>query len=649
MVHTYMKESKYQKMPSSVDDLEQSSWGQSAANRETQQKLLNSIPKLMNRLDASSPVVKQGKSAFSLFKKWFDEGQNWASPRNVIILGGALLYWLSPVDAIPDVLPVVGWLDDIGVLAMAVSFVSSGLLKMSEEEKEQIDKASELVRSQQQSLYAEDSHMADDDATYYDKAGDDSEAKTIPQQDPLRRVIFAGGFSAGKSSLINALLKEKLLPTDATQCTPVLTTVMDGAQASAIWEKIDGSVEIWDDVSSVSDKDKEPKLVKELVITLPSPLLKQGLTLVDTVGLESTAHKYLSYEELPSSSAFVFVKAATIGGLTKEEDDFFRQVSKNVTGNQIVMVINKADLVDSAAVERLNRDLQNYCCSLGLKGVQIFSTSSKEGASETYMLDALRLDLGYRASVSIPAQQEKARRKQQCAAEQWKQVQADLAQKDAEARRAYRTQIQKECERMHNRVQDKAEQLKGRFKCQLQDYADTELLPIIRRKVDAEALNDALAQDIVLLCRNSLSAFVKDKCLEIAQTLQTTCDTSPTVEVGTIRTSAPEVSPEVVNRVADLVLPAIAVLTFFPMGFVTWFTVIAFPTFVMDKLGVGKGVGEILNLIGPCAQARKEFKKSLEQDVAASCEKITIAVAALIDKAVAKHAEAMYEKLQQLQ
>lgn len=644
-----MKEATYQKVPSSVDDLAQSSWGQSAANRETQQKILSTIPKLMKRLDASSPVVKQGKSAFSLFEKWFDAGQELASPRNVIILGGALLYWLSPVDAIPDVLPVVGWLDDIGVLAMAVSFVSSGLRKMSEEEKEQIDMASELVCSQQQSLYDDESHMADDDAAFSDMPDDYFADKTCPQQDPLRRVIFAGGFSAGKSSLINALLKEKLLPTAATHCTPVLTTVMDGAQASAIWEKFDGSVEIWDDVSSVSDKDKEPKQVKELVITLPSPLLKQGVTLVDTVGLESTAHKYLSYEELPSSSALVFVKAAVVGGLTKEEDDFFRQVSKNVTGNQIVMVINKADLVDPAAVERLNRDLQNYCCSLGLKGVQIFTTSSKEGASETYMLDALRSELEYRASVSIPAQQEEARRKQQCAAEQWKQVQADLAQKDADARRAYRTQMQRECERMHNRVQDKAEQLKGRFKCQLQEYADTELLPIIRRKVESEALNDALAQDIVLLCRNSLSAFVKDKCLEIAQTLQTTCDTSPTVEVGAIRVAAPDVSPEAVNRVADLVLPAIAVLTFFPMGFVTWFTVIAFPTFVMDKLGVGKGLGEILNLFGPCAQARKEFKKRLEEDVAASCEKITIAVDSLIDKAVAKHEETMNEKLQQLQ
>ena len=30
---------------------------------------------------------------------------------------------ISPVDAIPDVLPVVGWLDDIGVMGLAVAWM----------------------------------------------------------------------------------------------------------------------------------------------------------------------------------------------------------------------------------------------------------------------------------------------------------------------------------------------------------------------------------------------------------------------------------------------------------------------------------------------------------------------------------------------
>ena len=35
----------------------------------------------------------------------------------------ALVYVISPVDAIPDVLPIVGWLDDIGVMGLAVAWM----------------------------------------------------------------------------------------------------------------------------------------------------------------------------------------------------------------------------------------------------------------------------------------------------------------------------------------------------------------------------------------------------------------------------------------------------------------------------------------------------------------------------------------------
>lgn len=35
----------------------------------------------------------------------------------------AVLYFLSPVDAVPDVVPVLGWLDDLGVLSAAAFYM----------------------------------------------------------------------------------------------------------------------------------------------------------------------------------------------------------------------------------------------------------------------------------------------------------------------------------------------------------------------------------------------------------------------------------------------------------------------------------------------------------------------------------------------
>lgn len=45
----------------------------------------------------------------------------WA--KSVII--GALGYFISPLDAIPDIIPVVGYTDDLGVLAAAVTTVAT--------------------------------------------------------------------------------------------------------------------------------------------------------------------------------------------------------------------------------------------------------------------------------------------------------------------------------------------------------------------------------------------------------------------------------------------------------------------------------------------------------------------------------------------
>jgi uncharacterized membrane protein YkvA (DUF1232 family) len=43
--------------------------------------------------------------------------------KRVIIALLAIIYVLSPLDLIPDVIPVVGWLDDLGVLAWAARYV----------------------------------------------------------------------------------------------------------------------------------------------------------------------------------------------------------------------------------------------------------------------------------------------------------------------------------------------------------------------------------------------------------------------------------------------------------------------------------------------------------------------------------------------
>lgn len=42
-----------------------------------------------------------------------------------LIVVSALLYFISPIDTIPDLAPLVGYLDDLGVIAAAIKYIGS--------------------------------------------------------------------------------------------------------------------------------------------------------------------------------------------------------------------------------------------------------------------------------------------------------------------------------------------------------------------------------------------------------------------------------------------------------------------------------------------------------------------------------------------
>lgn len=57
------------------------------------------------------------------------------------IIVSALGYFISPIDAIPDVTPVVGFADDLGVLVAAVAAVAAHI------KSEHVDRARETLRN----------------------------------------------------------------------------------------------------------------------------------------------------------------------------------------------------------------------------------------------------------------------------------------------------------------------------------------------------------------------------------------------------------------------------------------------------------------------------------------------------------------------
>jgi len=71
-------------------------------------------------------ALTAGKEVIELALQLYYTLQSPATPiwaKSVIL--GALGYFVSPIDAIPDIIPIVGYTDDLGVLVAAVATVAS--------------------------------------------------------------------------------------------------------------------------------------------------------------------------------------------------------------------------------------------------------------------------------------------------------------------------------------------------------------------------------------------------------------------------------------------------------------------------------------------------------------------------------------------
>ena len=115
-----MSDDNYNWREINYDDEEKSSI--SKEKFETDRKYVEA--NLWDKLEQVGRKISFSKDIIALYK-YFNSGKiSWH--RKVIVLG-ALVYFVFPIDAIPDLTPLFGYMDDLGVIAALLKYLGSEL------------------------------------------------------------------------------------------------------------------------------------------------------------------------------------------------------------------------------------------------------------------------------------------------------------------------------------------------------------------------------------------------------------------------------------------------------------------------------------------------------------------------------------------
>ncbi|WP_010473688.1 dynamin family protein [Acaryochloris sp. CCMEE 5410] len=184
------------------------------------------------------------------------------------------------------------------------------------------------------------------------------------------RLVVLGDLKRGKSTLLNSLLGERLLPSDVNPCTAVLTVLKYGPQKQVTIHHLDETppekiaLEDFKQIYTIDPEEAKALASKDQAafpnvshaeIEYPIPLLQQGLELIDTPGLNDTeARNQLVFNFLQDCHAVLFVMDAT-QPCTLDERRYLQNTLKD-RGIPIFFLINAWDKVQSNLINPDDRE-----------------------------------------------------------------------------------------------------------------------------------------------------------------------------------------------------------------------------------------------------------------------------------------------------
>jgi GTPase SAR1 family protein len=203
-------------------------------------------------------------------------------------------------------------------------------------------------------------------------------------------VVVVGEFSRGKSSFLNALLGQELLPVGVTPTTATINVLTYFEHPRMRVFRFDGTEENLREEpdclqSFVAESEFNPDLVRYVEIGVPSPLLENGMVYVDTPGVNDLSEQRadITSQFLPRADALIILLDSTQAVTSSERDFLETAVLANRIG-RLMFVLNFADKLDAEDREGLDDLVYGRLSKfLGSEKPPVFVVSAKAALAAT--------------------------------------------------------------------------------------------------------------------------------------------------------------------------------------------------------------------------------------------------------------------------
>ena len=231
-------------------------------------------------------------------------------------------------------------------------------------------------------------------------------------------IVVVGQFSAGKSTMLNALMGEKYLPSFSKETTATVNFLRSVDQSPTGKEMIvvnykDGSKKELDEVSldevekyvSTNGENVAQTISSVEIFLEGSKFLNDGVSLVDSPGLNGLkeGHAEITHQQIMQSHASIFVFTACQPG-TKTDFESLKKLKDKCPS--VIIVLNQIDHInhdeqtEESVVEELKRNYQSFFPGDNLPEIWPI-------AAYPALVKRSKADLKYNNTVCEQAQKEK--------------------------------------------------------------------------------------------------------------------------------------------------------------------------------------------------------------------------------------------------